>query len=84
MCCAGALMLTACGQQKGKEVEQIMQQRDSLTRVIEQKDNEINDMMGTMNDIEEGFRAINEAENRVTVDRQDEGDAASARIRENM
>ena len=84
MCCAGALMLTACGQQKGKEVEQIMQQRDSLTRVIEQKDNEINDMMATMNDIEEGFRAINEAEDRVTVDRQDEGDAASARIRENM
>ena len=84
MCCAGALMLTACGQQKGKEVEQIMQQRDSLSRVIEQKDNEINDMMPTMNDIEEGFRAINEAENRVTVDRQDEGDAASARIRENM
>ena len=84
MCCAGALMLAACGQQKGKEVEQITQQRDSLTRVIEQKDNEINDMVATMNDIEEGFRAINEAENRVTVARQDEGDAASARIRENM
>jgi len=78
------LMLTSCNQQKEKNIDAIMQQRDSLNRVIEQKDNEINDMMATMNDIEEGFRAINEAENRVTVARQDEGDAASVRIRENM
>ncbi len=78
------LTLVSCNQQKGKEMDAVMHQRDSLTRVIEQKDNEINDMMATMNDIEEGFRAINEAENRVTVARQDEGDAASVRIRENM
>ena len=48
--------------------EQALQhQRDSLDRIIAQKDNEINDMMTTMNDIVDGFRAISEAEQRVTV-----------------
>ena len=52
------LSLTACNQRNGNS-EMIAQQADSLNRIIAQKDNEINDMMGTMNDIEEGFRAIN-------------------------
>lgn len=61
-----------------------MQQRDSLESIIQQKDNEINDIMGTMNDIEAGFRAINEAEQRVSVARQVEGASSTERIRENM
>ena len=61
-----------------------MQQRDSLTRVIEQKDNEIDDMMATMNDIQDGFRAINEAEERVTIAKNGEGATPAERIRENM
>jgi chromosome segregation ATPase len=40
--------------------------------------------MGTMNDIEAGFRAINEAEQRVSVARQVEGTSSTDRIRENM
>jgi chromosome segregation ATPase len=60
------------------------QQRDSLESIIQQKDNEINDIMGTMNDIEAGFRAINEAEQRVSVARQVEGVSSTERIRENM
>ena len=50
----------------------------------QQKDNEINDIMGTMNEIEDGFRAINEAEQRVSVARQVEGTSSTERIRENM
>jgi uncharacterized membrane protein affecting hemolysin expression len=42
-------------------------QADSLQQIISQKDNEINDMMSTLNDIQEGFKEINEAEDRVTV-----------------
>jgi chromosome segregation ATPase len=78
-------MLTACKQQQdnGKELA-LAQQRDSLNRIIQQKDNEIDDMMATMNDVVDGFRAINEAEDRVTVARMDEGASASERIRENM
>ncbi|MCR5065163.1 MAG: hypothetical protein K6A67_05270 [Bacteroidales bacterium] len=79
------LAMTAC-QQKTETVKDqaLVQQRDSLNRIIAQKDNEINDMMATMNDVVEGFRAINEAEDRVTIARTDEGASASERIRENM
>ncbi len=77
------LSLTACNQ-KGSGDEKLVQQADSLNRIIAQKDNEINDMIGTMNDIEEGFRAINAAEDRVSVARQGEGASAKERIQENM
>ena len=82
---AGLAMLTACKQQQdnGKELA-LAQQRDSLNRIIQQKDNEIDDMMATMNDVVDGFRAINEAEDRLTVARMEEGESASERIRENM
>lgn len=85
MLMAGLLALTACKQKADNTMAQALaQQRDSLDRVIAQKDNEINDMVATLNDIEDGFRAINEAENRVTLARQDEGAASTDRIRESM
>jgi chromosome segregation ATPase len=79
------LALTACKQKEdGASESALQQQRDSLARVIEQKDHEINDMMATMNDVTEGFRAISEAEQRVTLAREDEGTSSADRIRENM
>lgn len=79
------LALAAC-KQKGNDAAELAleQQRDSLTRIIEQKDNEIDDMMATMNDIQEGFRAINEAEQRVTIASNGEGVTVAESIRENM
>ena len=64
----GAVAMVACKQQ-GPKTEDLMmaQQADSLNRIIQQKDNEINDMMATFNEIEEGFRAINAAQDRVTL-----------------
>ncbi|MBO6188116.1 MAG: hypothetical protein J6O23_06370 [Prevotella sp.] len=77
--------MVACNQKKSETADlRLTQQTDSLNRIIAQKDNEINDMMATMNDIEEGFRAINAAEDRVSVARQGEGASAAERIRENM
>lgn len=67
--CAAALMLAACDpkpQQAAPEKENT--QQDSLMRVINQRDNEINDMVSTLNDIQEGLKQINEAEGRVTVE----------------
>ena len=79
------LLLVGCGQKTDNTKDLVFaQQRDSLENVIQQKDNEINDIMGTMNDIEAGFRAINEAEQRVSVARQVEGESSTERIRENM
>ncbi len=81
----GATVLVACGQ-KGPRAEDVRmaQTTDSLNRIIQQKDNEITDMVATINDIEEGFRAINQAQDRVTVAQQGEGANAVERIRENM
>jgi chromosome segregation ATPase len=77
--------LVACNEKKTNAVDlRLTQQADSLNRIIAQKDNEINDMMSTMNDIEEGFRAISAAEDRVSVARQGEGASSAERIRENM
>ena len=82
---ACAVAMTAC--QDGVNTQQsaaLTQKIDSLTKVNVQKDNEINDMLSTLNDIEEGFREISEAEGRVTVARRGEGSNSTARIRENM
>lgn len=57
---------------------------DSLNRVNYQKDSEINDMLETLNVIQEGFKAINEAEGRVTVERTGEGATNETKIRENV
>ena len=79
------LTLVACKQNSNNAAElALQQQRDSLTRIIEQKDNEIDDMMATMNDIQEGFRAINEAEQRVTIASNGEVVSEAESIRENM
>lgn len=80
------LMAMASCQQDNKQAQQLAlnQQRDSLNKIIAQKDNEINDIMGTLNDIEEGFREISEAEGRVAVAKRGEGASSAARIRENM
>ena len=76
--------MVACKQEKAKNDSALVQQRDSLTQIIAQKDNEINDMMSTMNEIEEGFREIAEAENRVSIAKDGEGANKQQRIRENM
>ena len=67
-----------------QETESLQQKVDSLERVSVQKDNEINDMLETFNAIEDGFRAINEAQGRVVVGQRGEGANAQARIMENM
>ena len=57
------LAVVSCNQDAVKKAEQdALHQRDSLEQIISQKDNEINDMMTTLSDIEEGFREITEAQ----------------------
>lgn len=82
---AVALMaIASCKQEKPKIDVAAVMQRDSLNQVIEQRDNEINDMLATFNEIEEGFREINEAEHRVSIAKQGEGSSRTERIRENI
>ena len=57
--CTLSFFMAGCGQKVDNTMELVLaQQRDSLESIIQQKDNEINDIMGTMNDIEAGFRAM--------------------------
>lgn len=80
-----ALTFCACETQKEKQnADNLSFADDSLRNIIEQKDSELNDMMGTLNEIQEGFRKINEAEGRVAADRR-AGEANNReQIRENV
>ena len=80
----GAMALTACNNDRPQVAVADSQQNDSLLKIIAQKDNEINDMMGTLNEIQEGFRQINEAENRVSLAKEGEGANKRQQIRENI
>ena len=79
------MAITSCNQESARKASlAAQQQRDSLNQIIAQKDNEINDMMTTLSDIEEGFREITEAQNRVTLAKQGEGTNTTQRIKENF
>ena len=78
------LALASCNQGPSKAELAAAHSVDSLKQIVAQKDNEINDMMGTFTEIEDGFRQISEAQNRVAVAKQGEGANSKARIRENI
>lgn len=71
-CCA-AMLVTGCKDGKNSSDLANMQQSDSLNNIIAQKDSEINDLMGTFNEVQEGLRQISDAENRVALAKAGEG-----------
>lgn len=78
------LMLASCidGFKGGSNADR---ERDSLRNIIDQKDDELNDLMGTFNEIQQGFDLINEAEGRVNMLRSGaENNNSAENIRENM
>lgn len=80
-----AATLVACGDNKQSEKDLASKATiDSLTDVVNQKNNELNDIMTTFNDIQEGFREINEAEGRVNIARAGGENNAKADIMENI
>ena len=84
LACLARVVLSACSEKKNAPNTANMEQTDSLQRIIAQRDSEINDMMGTLNDIQEGFREINEAENRLSIAKDGEGSNRAAQIKENI
>ncbi len=78
------MALVACKDNKTAPDLSKENKNDSLQRIIEQKNNEINDMMGIFNDIEEGFRQINEAEDRISVAKDGENANKGQRIKEDI
>ena len=81
-----ALTVSSCDTKKEKQEQANTADAtiDSLKRVIAQTQNESNDLMGTIEQIQEGFRQINEAEGRISSENnQGEGSDRQA-ILENM
>ncbi len=79
------LLMASCGQGQQAGESALEQERDSLQRIINEKDVELNDIMSTFDEVQEGIRRINEAEGRVTIaDATPESSSSKEVIRENM
>ena len=63
---ACAAVLASCG---GSSKDQLKAENDSLMLELSQRNAELDEMMSTFNDVSEGFRQINAAENRVDLQR---------------
>lgn len=63
-----AAMLASCDSFKGGNKD-LKAENDSLLMELTQRNAELDDMMGTFNEIQDGFRKINAAENRVDLQR---------------
>lgn len=78
------MALVACNDGKKAE-ERAQRERDSLMQVIDEKETELNEIMGSINEVQEGFRLINEAEGRITVANSNPEESSSRDvIRENI
>ncbi|MEJ8769063.1 Cbp1 family collagen-binding glycoprotein adhesin [Prevotella sp. HCN-7019] len=82
----GLTLITFMGCKDDRKVADVagFSQNDSLQKIIAQKDNEINDIMETFNQIEAGFKEINEAENRVSLMKDGEGASRRQQLVENV
>ncbi len=81
--CLAALCLASCKENKTTPDVSALQ-NDSLNSIIAQRDSEINDMMGTLNDIQEGLSQINEAEGRVALLKDGEGASKKQQLKEDI
>lgn len=82
--CLAAMVVTGCKDGKNTPDLANVHQADSLNDIIAQKDSEINDLMGTFNEVQEGLRQISEAENRVALAKSGEGANNKQRLKEDI
>lgn len=66
---ACAAVMASCDNFSGGNKDRLKAENDSLLMELSQRNAELDEMMGTFNDISEGFRQINAAENRVDLQR---------------
>ena len=81
------LVMAACKKEEKPVAiveEQKIDQNDSLLKVIEQKDNELNDLFATFNQIQEGLNQIAEAENYVSMAKEGESTEKMKQISDKM
>ncbi|WP_321334726.1 hypothetical protein [uncultured Bacteroides sp.] len=64
-----AALLASCDNFKGGKKDQLKAENDSLLMELTQRNAELDEMMGTFNEVQDGFRQINAAESRVDLQR---------------
>lgn len=80
-----ALSLSSCIERKQAPIAvRATVQDDSLKEIIQQRDDQINGMMATMNEIQTGFNEITEAENRVNLIQDAERTDKAEQIKEDI
>lgn len=80
-----ALLIYGCKEYKAPVANRpTVAKDDSLQQIISQRDTQINNMMATMNEIQEGFNEISEAENRVNLIQDDERADKASQIKEDI
>lgn len=79
----GVALLSSCGEmQRNKSLKA---ENDSLNLALAERDAELEGIMEAFNEVQEGFRLINEAENRVDLNNSSrEGATAAQKIREDI
>ena len=85
VCVLAVAALVSCDNGVKKRAEVLSHERDSLMQVISDKDMELDDIMGVVSEVQDGFNRINEAEGRIVVtDGNVESVSTIQIIRENM
>lgn len=77
-----APMFVACG--SGTDKAGNNSSVDSVNKILNQKDAEINNLLGTINDIQDGLRQISEAQGRISTLKSGAESSATEDIRENI
>ncbi len=76
-------LLSSCGNMKQNEA--LKAENDSLNIALASRDAELDEIMSAFNEVQEGFRLINEAENRVDLQSGAlEGPSASQKIKDDI
>ena len=82
-----AAVMCGCSDKKKGGSSSTDEDNDSIQILLEENEklrNEQDDLLSTLSEIQEGFRQINEAQGRLSVDRRSEGANSKQRIREDM
>lgn len=70
-CCLAACETKKEKEKQEKETVEVVNTTDSIDYIIAQKDNELNDMVLTFNEIQDGIVKINEAQGRISEARRE-------------
>lgn len=75
--CACLALLASCNVKNSSEYKALQAEKDSLAQLNVKSNGELTEMMGVINDVEENFRQIKEAEKYLTIESQGKGEMNS-------